>query len=143
MEEALKHVKEGHGLALFPAGEVSTYQAESGLITDREWQEPLLRRVRMAEVPVIPLYFHGTNSRWFHILGRIHPLLSTAKLGTEFINKRHKVIRVRVGRAMPAAEQADFGDSARYARYLRARTYSLGSTLEAKRFFSVSQHAGA
>ena len=136
MEEALKHVREGHGLALFPAGEVSTYQAESGLITDREWQEHLLREVRMAEVPVIPVYFHGTNSRWFHILGRIHPLLSTAKLGTELMNKRHKVIRVRISRALAPAEQAGIGDIARYTRYLRARTYSLGSTLEAKRFFS-------
>lgn len=136
MEEAMNHVRKGHGLALFPAGEVSTYQSESGLITDREWQEPILREVRMAEVPVIPVYFHGTNSRWFHILGRIHPLLSTAKLGAEFMNKRHKVIRVRVGRALSAAEQTGFSDTARYARYLRARTYSLGSNLEAKRFFS-------
>lgn len=134
--EAMNHVREGHGLALFPAGEVSTYQSESGLITDREWQEPVLREVRMSEVPVIPVYFHGTNSRWFHILGRIHPLLSTAKLGSEFINKRHKVIRVRIGRAISPAEQAGLGDTARYGRYLRARTYSLGSSLEAKPFFA-------
>lgn len=136
MEEAMNHVREGHGLALFPAGEVSTYQSESGLITDMEWQEQILREVRMAEVPVIPVYFHGTNSRWYHILGRIHPLLSTAKLGSEFINKRHKVIRIRIGRSLSVSEQAGFGDIARFGRYLRARTYSLGSSLEAKPFFS-------
>jgi len=136
MEEAMAYVREGHGLALFPAGEVSAYQSDSGLITDREWQEQILREIKVAGVPVIPVYFHGTNSRWYHILGRVHPLLSTAKLGSEFINKRHKIIKVRIGRALSAGEQAGFGDAARFGRYLRARTYSLGSSLEAKPFFS-------
>jgi putative hemolysin len=136
LEEAMNHVREGHGLALFPAGEVSTYQSESGLITDMEWKEQILREIRMAEVPVVPIYFHGTNSRWYHILERIHPLLSTAKLGSELFNKRHKVIRVRIGRSLSVSEQAGFGDIARFGRYLRARTYSLGSSLEAKPFFS-------
>ncbi|MEZ4996792.1 MAG: hypothetical protein R2758_04755 [Bacteroidales bacterium] len=80
LEAAISHVREGHGLAMFPAGEVSAYQSGSGLITDREWQEPVLRAMKAAEVPVIPVYFHGTNSRWFHILGRIHPLLAPLSL---------------------------------------------------------------
>lgn len=136
LETAVSHVREGHGLSLFPAGEVSAYQSESGLITDREWQEPVIRLMKAAEVPIIPVYFHGTNSRWFHILGRIHPLLSTAKLGSEVINKRHKVIRVRIGKAVSVAEQSGFTSIAQFGRYLRARTYSLGSTLEAKPFFA-------
>lgn len=134
--EAMSHVSEGHGLALFPAGEVSTYQAESGLIIDREWQEPVLMAVRMAGVPVIPVYFHGTNSRWYHILDRIHPLLGTAGLGRELINKRHKIIKVRMGQVITVKEQAGFGDLARFGRYLRARTYSLGPGLEARPFFA-------
>jgi putative hemolysin len=136
IRETLRYVKEGHPVAIFPAGEVSTYQSESGLITDREWQETLLRAVRIAAVPVIPVYFHGTNSRWFHILGRIHPLLGIARLGSEMINKRHNVIRVRIGKPVTVKEQADLGDVVRFGRYLRARTYSLGSALEARPFFN-------
>jgi len=136
IREALRYVSEGHVVALFPAGEVSTYQSDSNLIIDREWQEQLIRAVRMTGVPVVPVYFHGTNSRWYHILGRIHPLLRTARLGSELINKRHKVIRIRIGKPVSVNEQADFNDTARLGRYLRARTYSLGSALEAKPFFS-------
>lgn len=136
IREALRYVSEGHVVGLFPAGEVSTYQSDSNLIIDREWQEQLIRAIRMAGVPVVPVYFHGTNSRWYHILGRIHPLLRTARLGSELINKRHKVIRVRIGKPVSVKEQADFSDTARLGRYLRARTYSLGSALEAKPFFS-------
>ncbi len=136
VKEALSYVRDGHVAAVFPAGEVSTYQAESNLITDREWQVPVLRLIRMAGVPVIPVYFHGTNSRWYHILGRIHPLLRTARLASELINKRHKVIRVRIGKPVTVNEQNEFHDIARYGRYLRARTYSLGSGLEARPFYT-------
>ncbi len=135
LKEGLNFLKEGHVVAIFPAGEVSTYQSESNIIIDREWQEPALKFMKLAEVPVVPVYFHGTNSRWFHILGRIHPLLRTAKLASELFNKRHKVIRVRIGKPVTVREQAEFHDIARYGRYLRARTYSLGSTLEARHFF--------
>lgn len=136
MMEALNYVRDGHVVAVFPAGEVSTYQTESNLIVDCEWQETVLRLIRMAEVPVVPVYFHGTNSRWYHILGRIHPLLRTAKLASELINKRHKVITVRIGKPVTVREQGEFHDIARYGRYLRARTYSLGSVLEARPFFT-------
>jgi putative hemolysin len=139
VKEALNYVKDGHVVAVFPAGEVSTYQTESNLIIDREWREPVLRVIKMARVPVIPVYFHGTNSRWYHILGRIHPLLRTAKLASELINKKHKVIKVRIGKPVTVSEQDEFHDIARYGRYLRARTYSLGSDLEAKPFFMGSR----
>ena len=139
VKEALSFVRDGHVAAVFPAGEVSTYQTESNLIVDREWQVPVLRLIRMAGVPVVPVYFHGTNSRWYHILGRIHPLLRTAKLASELINKKHKVIMVRIGTPVTVREQDEFHDIARYGRYLRARTYSLGSALEARPFFMGSR----
>lgn len=135
VKEGINYLKEGHAVIIFPAGEVSTYQSESNLITDREWLEPALRFIKSAQVPVVPVYFHGTNSRWFHILGRIHPLLRTAKLASELFNKKNKVIKVRIGKPVTVKEQAEFIDIARYGRYLRARTYSLGSSLEAKKFF--------
>jgi putative hemolysin len=135
IKEGLKYLKEGHGIAIFPAGEVSTYQTETNLIVDREWQDSALKFIKIAEVPVIPVYFHGTNSRWFHILGRVHPMLRTAKLPSELLNKKNKTFRVRIGKPISVKEQAEFKDIARYGRYLRARTYSLGSNLEAKRFY--------
>lgn len=135
IKEGLAYVKEGHGIVIFPAGEVSTYQTDRNIIVDREWQESALKFIKKAEVPVIPVYFHGTNSRWFHILGRVHPLLRTAKLPSELFNKKNKTFKVRIGKPISVKEQAEFKDVARYGRYLRARTYSLGTKLEARRFY--------
>lgn len=140
LKEGLNYLKEGHIVIIFPAGEVSTYQSDTNLIIDREWQDSALKFIKTASVPVVPVYFHGTNSRWFHILGRVHPLLRTAKLASELFNKRNKIIKVRIGKPISVKEQSEFRDLARYGRYLRARTYSLGSKLEAKAFFSNRNH---
>lgn len=134
-KEGMLHLTEGHCLGIFPAGEVSTYQQDSNVILDREWSEPLLKFIKKAEVPVIPVYFHGTNSRWFHILGKIHPVLRTAKLPSELFNKKNKTIRIRIGKPIPVKDQANFKDIASYGRYLRAKTYSLGTSVEVRKFY--------
>lgn len=135
IKEGLTHLKEGNCVGIFPAGEVSTYQQDSNVIVDREWNVSALKFIKKAEVPVVPIYFHGTNSRWFHILGKIHPLLRTARLPSELFNKKNKPIIIRIGKPIPVKDQANFKDIARYGRYLRAKTYSLGSSLEVRKFY--------
>ncbi len=132
---AIQHVRDGGVLGLFPAGEVSSYNQDNFGKTDRQWQTSAIKMIRNAGVPVVPVYFEGTNSRIFHILGLIHPALRTVKLPSEIFNKRNKRIRIRIGNPISVKEQNDFTDIARYGRFLRAKTYSLGSALEVKRFF--------
>ena len=50
MKAALEHMKNGGGLGIFPAGEVSSYQTHSRKITDREWQKPALKLIKHAKV---------------------------------------------------------------------------------------------
>ncbi len=138
LKSALEHLNEGKCLAIFPAGEVSSYQPESGVIQDREWQASILKFIKKANVPVVPVYFHGTNSRIFHLLGQLHPVLRTAKLPSELFNKKNKTIKIRIGNPIPVNEQGEFSDIAHYGRYLRARTYALGTSLEAKKFYIPS-----
>ncbi|MFC2152339.1 lysophospholipid acyltransferase family protein [Bacteroidota bacterium] len=135
IKHALVHLEEGKSLAIFPAGEVSSHQPESGIIQDREWQSSILKFIKKAEVPIIPLYFHGTNSWLFHLLGQIHPVLRTAKLPSELFNKKNKTIKIRIGNPIPVNEQNEFTDISHFGRYLRARTYALGTCLEAKKFY--------
>jgi len=135
IKSALSHLQEGRPLGIFPAGEVSTYNSSSSIITDRQWQNSALNLIRKAKVPVIPVYFQGTNSRLFHVLGMIHPMLRTAKLPSELFNKKRKVIKIKIGNPITIKEQEGIGDISRYGRYLRAKTYSLGTSIEVKRFF--------
>ena len=133
-----KHLDEGSPLGIFPAGEVSSYNLHSVGISDREWMESALKMIKKAQVPVIPIYFSGTNSRLFHILGLLHPTLRTARLPSELFNKKKKTIHIRIGNPISVKDQNEFKDISRYGRFLRAKTYSLGSAMEVHKFFRAA-----
>lgn len=137
IKAALAHLKDGNSLGIFPAGEVSTYydKEEEGSV-DRQWQPSIIKFIRKAEVPVIPVYFQGTNSRLFHLLGLIHPSLRTAKLPSEMLNKKNKVIKVRIGNPISVQDQQEYTDNERFGRFLRLKTYALGSSMEVTKFFN-------
>ncbi len=135
IKEALLHLETGKPLLLFPAGEVSTYYPESIGVTDRKWSNAAIKFIKRARVSVVPVFFKGSNSITFHLLGLIHPLLRTAKLPSEMLNKSKQIIQFRIGNPIKVKEQDNIKDIARYGRYLRAKTYSLESTLEVKKFF--------
>ncbi len=137
LKTALDHLNNGGVLSFFPAGEVSTNYS-SREITDREWLISALRFIKKAGVPVVPVYFHGSNSRLFHLLGRIHPSLRTAKLASEVMNKKDKTIKIRIGNPISVKEQDKFTDIHQLGRYLRSKTYCLDSGMEVKHFFNYS-----
>jgi putative hemolysin len=137
IKSALNHLREGKPLAIFPAGEVSTlYNTESPGVADKQWNDSIIKFIKKVEVPIIPVYFKGTNSKLFHILGLIHPILRTAKLPSELFNKKKKIVKIRMGQPITVKEQAEFADISRFGRYLRLKTYALGSSIEVKKFFN-------
>ncbi|MBR4788887.1 MAG: lysophospholipid acyltransferase family protein [Bacteroidales bacterium] len=129
---ALEHIDGGGALGLFPAGEVATWQkkkdrtAVSGkrVVEDKPWAENMMKLVRNSGLPVIPIYFDGTNSRTFHVMGRIHPILRTLRLVREMTGAKGKNVKVRIGQAIPAAQLAELDDKV-LGQYLRNRCYAL------------------
>ncbi|MFQ8804615.1 MAG: hypothetical protein ACLR8Y_05185 [Alistipes indistinctus] len=75
---------------------------------DKPWPPSILRFIRKAAVPVIPLYIHARNSRLFHLAGKIHPLLRTALLPNELLNKHDRTIRLRIGSPDRFTKQTNF-----------------------------------
>ena len=128
LKTAIDHLQHGGVLSLFPAGEVSTNYSSS-IITDREWLVSALRHQKN-KVPLFRSIFTGNNSRIFHLLGRIHPSLRTAKLPSELINKRNKTIKVRIGNPISVKEQDRFPDIHQFGCYLRAKTIALTQELK-------------
>lgn len=129
---ALQHIADGHPLGLFPAGEVATWQKgkkrtavkEGKVIEDKPWAENIIKLIKKSGLPVIPVYFDGTNSRLFHWLGRIHPRLRTVRLPLELFNKQGTHVKVRIGQPISAQEIASYSVED-LGKYLRNRTYAL------------------
>lgn len=128
-----QHIENGGALGIFPAGEVSTYQGDINTIADKKWATSAIKIIRNAQVPVIPLFFDGSNSRMFHLLGMIHPNLRTLALPAEMLRKKGDTIRMRIGKAIQPKDTEMFTSLDKYGRYLRAKTYALGSSFEVKR----------
>lgn len=99
---------------------------KDGIIVDRPWRSEVLQIIQKAKVPVIPIYFHGTNSRLFNFLGHHCVPLRTAWLVRELMKKKGKPMRVSIGEPISVEKQAEFaGDYEALGWYLRMQTYDL------------------
>ena len=145
---ALQHIKGGGALGLFPAGEVGTYQKKdkrtavsaTPVIEDKPWAPNMIRLIQKSGLPVVPIYFDGTNSRNFHFLGKIHPRLRTVRLIHELFNKKGTHIKVRIGQPVTQEEMAKFGSADELGAYLRNLTYALEvNCIEEKKRADVQQ----
>lgn len=125
LKESVRWLKQGGVLGVFPAGEVSHIDLRRGGIRDPEWSTTIARLIQMTESPVLPVFFNGTNSLIFQILGLVHPRLRTGMLPRELVNKSNKVIEVRIGHMIPHGRLAEFDDERKLMEYLRLRTYHL------------------
>ncbi|MBI1183950.1 GNAT family N-acetyltransferase [bacterium] len=141
LRKTLQHLKDGHPLGLFPAGEVSTKYKGTKKIADRDWQISAVKIIKAAKVPVIPLFFAGTNSQLFHMLGRVHSSLRSARIPAEILNKKGHHISVRIGNPIKPEEIAEFDTDEKVGKFLRAKTYALGTEINIKRFFRPNLQA--
>ena len=123
MKRALEYVAAGGLLVIFPAGEVSTWQKGFGRVEDKKWQGSIVKFIRKAGVPVVPVFINAANSRLFHLMGKIHPMLRTAMLPHELLNKRGKKVSLRIGSALVPRRFEDFDDTEAFGRYLRGNIY--------------------
>lgn len=126
MREAIRHIRNGNCLGIFPAGEVSR-KDEDGNISDRDWQESAIKLIKKLEVPIIPMYFRARNSPLFYRMAALHPNLQTAMLPAEMVRPRTKPIQIRIGKPILMKQQQEFTDVASFSEFLRKKTYALSS----------------
>lgn len=122
---ALRQLKEGHPVGFFPAGAMSKTTLHDGL-QDRPWQPSVLQIIHRAKVPVIPIYFHGSNSWWFNLLGHICWPARSLRLPAEVFRKVGTEMHISVGTPISPAEQAAHGATPEeLGAFLREHTYAL------------------
>lgn len=129
IKDALRHLSDGKPLGIFPAGEVSTYK-DGRLVVDKPWEEGAMRLIKKAKVPVVPIYFHAKNSRLFYVLSQLSDTLRTAKLPSELLTQKDRVIKVRIGKPISIAEQQEYENLESYTEFIRIKTYMLANPFE-------------
>ena len=139
LRSALRHLRSGGALLIFPSGMCSHLRLPECRVTDPPWSPHLLALIDRAQATCVPLYFHGRNSWRFQALGLIHPVLRTLLLLREFVELKGRCIRVSIGAPVPWTGPS--GGPAERMRELRQRLYALGSARRGGA--GVGRHAGA
>lgn len=133
MRESLKHLENGGCIGIFPAGEVSNRNNEFGEILDKKWEKPSLKLIKMAKVPVVPMYFHAKNSRLFYQMAKVHPDLQTLLLPSEMMYKREKPIRIRLGKPVSVKVLEDHDSIEEIGEFLQKKILLLKSYYEKRK----------
>ncbi len=131
-KNAISHLGNGHALGIFPAGEVSTYR-DDRLLVDRPWEVAAMKLVKKASVPVVPIYFHAKNSKMFYRLAKLNDTLRTAKLPSELLTQRDRLIKVRIGNPISVQDQAEHQTLEEFTDFLRRKTYVLANPFQKKK----------
>lgn len=130
-KNAIIHLREGHPLGVFPAGEVSTYK-DGKLMVDKPWEEAAMKLAKKANVPIVPIYFHAKNSKLFYKLSKISDIFRTAKLPSEVLTQKNRIIKVRVGKPITVKAQDEYNTLKEFTGFIRQKTYMLSNTFEPK-----------
>ncbi|MBL8878259.1 MAG: lysophospholipid acyltransferase family protein [Phycisphaerales bacterium] len=133
MKAAIRHVRSGGALGVFPSGEVSHYTIGNRCITDPPWSDTVARIVHSTGATVVPIYFEGRNSTLFQILGMIHPRLRTLWLSRELLARRNSTVIAHAGHPISQRKLAQIEEPRRLTDYLRLRTYVLRSRVADRR----------
>lgn len=133
MRETLRHLQEGGCVGIFPAGEVSNRNNPLGAVEDKVWEEPVMKLIKKAKVPVVPMYFHAKNSKLFYQAAKLSPSLQTLLLPSEMMAKRDSPIRVRIGKPVSVKTIAEQETISELTDYLRNRVYMMKSYYEKRK----------
>lgn len=133
IRECRKHLESGGMLVIFPAGEVATWRKGFSNVKDKPWSRSVMRFIKSADVPVVPICIEGRNSRLFHLAGKIHPLLRTAMLPREMMNKKGQVLDINIGAPVSPRRLVELDKLGRYSDFLRANVEYLHKKTARKR----------
>lgn len=96
--EAKAALDSGTTIVIFPSGGVATAPNPLGAAEELPWKTFIARLVQQSKASVLPLYFSGQNSAWFHAASRVGLTWRLSLLISEFKRFPGRPFKVRIGR---------------------------------------------
>ena len=125
IKEALRQLRDGEPLCIFPSGAVADLKPREGwILKEREWQDAAIRLIRKARVPVIPIRFLDHNSWFYYSLGLIDYRVRFARLFHELANKAGQQHRIVIGETISVEQQNAVPDED-FKAFLRSSVYDM------------------
>lgn len=133
---ALDYLGQGGAIGVFPGGTVSTAATPFSRPMDPSWRNFTARMIARSGATVVPVYFHGHNSRLFQIASHLHSTLRLGLLLKEFRARVDEPVPVSIGKPIARAQlQGLTSDPNALMETLRRATYDLSP--EAQGFYDL------
>ena len=124
-QQALQTLEDGGAIVIFPGGGISTAAGWRGQVTDLEWKRFAAKLIQLSSATVIPVYFHGQNSRLFQFVSQFSLTLRLALLLYEVNRMMGTTLQLEIGRPLPFAALAPIKDRQALLNHLREHVYNL------------------
>ncbi|MDA7965979.1 lysophospholipid acyltransferase family protein [Ruegeria sp.] len=125
--KTMDHLKDGGVVALFPSGVVMSSDDWFGPAIEREWNVFTAKMIRRSGARVVPIFFPGSNSRWYQIANRISPILRQGLLLHEIVRSCNRPQSPVIGDPISEEDMALLERDPRgFMAWLRDHTMALG-----------------
>ena len=84
----------------------------------------------LSEIPILPIYFHAKNSALFYKLSNWSDILRSAKLPSEVLSQKNRVIKIRIGKPISIKDQKEYTNLNEFTSFIRKKTYMLANPYE-------------
>lgn len=126
---ALEYLNQDIPILIFPSGLVSTADRKGfGRVVDAPWTTFAAKLIRDANATVVPVYFHGQNSRRFHLASHVAEPLRMALLLNEVLKKFGHSVPAEIGDPLPWETLAEFNSRQALTDYLYQKVQALAPT---------------
>lgn len=125
--KAMEHLKNGGVVALFPSGVVMSSDTWFGPAQEREWNVFTAKMIRRSGAQIVPIFFPGSNSRWYQIANKLSAILRQGLLLHEIVRSCNKPNSPVIGEPISDKDmQLLESDPRGFMSWLRKHTLALG-----------------
>ncbi len=124
--EAIKYLKMGGIVGIFPGGTVATSAKLFSKPLDPHWKRFTSKLILKSKATVVPVFFSGSNSRLFQIASHLSYNLRMALLIREFGKKVDNKVDIAIGKGLDSSQFEKYSkDLDGMMEFLRSKTYGL------------------
>lgn len=124
--QALERLKQGGVIAVFPSGVVAASETWWGPPVEAEWNLFTAQLIRRTGAKVVPIKFHGRNTRAYNIANKVSATMRQGLLIHEIVRASHRAHAPTVGAALTDAQMEQLQTDPRsFIKWLREHTLAL------------------
>ena len=121
------HLKKEDLIIIFPSGQIATKSKLGKKIPadDGGWKQFTSKLAIRTNSPILPMFFEGQNSQFFHIANKLGQTLRYSLMMYELKRKIGHKIDLHIGEIISEKKISNIGDLKEITKFIRQKTYNL------------------